>query len=103
MATSEERKSDDDDYLNGKSYERGLVRVGQHQAGLPEHPDETRVKRRVRCGPPARNSNITGTAGGKSADLAPARETRHSTSTSSTAQRAAHIPYYATSINSLLI
>ena len=37
MATSEKSKGDDDDYLSGKSFERGLVRVGQPQEGFPEH------------------------------------------------------------------
>ena len=57
LATSEECKGDDDDYLNGKSFERGLVRVGQTPRWTaPEHPDELSDG----CaGPPAQKSNIT--------------------------------------------
>ena len=56
MATSEKIKGDDDDYQNGKSFEQGLVRVGQPQVGFLEHKGELSYG----CaGPPARKSLVT--------------------------------------------
>ena len=56
MATSEKIKGDDDDYQNGKSFDEGLVRVGQPQEGFTEHKGELSYG----CaGPPARKSHVT--------------------------------------------
>ena len=55
-ATGEKIQGDDDDYQSGKSFEQGLVRVGQPQVGFLEHKGELSYG----CaGPPARNSHIT--------------------------------------------
>ena len=62
LATSEKIKGDDDDYQNGKSFDEGLVRVGQPQEGFTEHKGELSYG----CaGPPARKSHVTGTTTGR--------------------------------------